>query len=246
MENDLMAAAIMGDLARVQNLVRGGRSVTETYGGRTALLFAAGNGRVEVVKWLIIGAGVDRDTLLAARTEERGLSALLLASLHGHMSTVQCLLGSGASLQERSTDGRTALLCAASHFPLLKWLLEVGGASISETTNDGRTIWDLLRHKFRFDLRGHSAVNALLRVLVLHGDPPRQFVGDLSRYPQVIEEGARLRARIPAYLAHRRAFLDAKCPLLAPLPEELWTLIFDWEGPATTDELWATGLGRAP
>jgi hypothetical protein len=127
------------------------------------------------------------------------------------------------------------------------WLLEARGASIRETTNDGRTIWDLLRHKLRFDLCDPSAVTALLRVLVLHGAPPPEFVYDLNEaHRQIIEEGARLRARLPAYLAHRRGFLDAKFPLLVPLLEELWTLIYDWEGPATTDELWATGLTEAP
>jgi hypothetical protein len=55
----------------------------------------------------------------------------------------------------------------------------------------------------------------------------------------VVQEGARVRARLPAYLAQRRALLDAHCPLIAPLQD----LVHGYEMPPTTDELWPTGLG---
>jgi hypothetical protein len=57
----------------------------------------------------------------------------------------------------------------------------------------------------------------------------------------VVEEGARLRAALPAYLAQRRALLDVHCPLLPPLR----TMVYGYEEPTTTDEVWATGLGAA-
>jgi hypothetical protein len=51
----------------------------------------------------------------------------------------------------------------------------------------------------------------------------------------VVKEGARLRA----YLARRRALLDAHCPLLAPL----LALVHGYDvEPTTTEELWATML----
>jgi hypothetical protein len=54
-----------------------------------------------------------------------------------------------------------------------------------------------------------------------------------------VEEGARLRARLPAYLLRRQALLNAHCPLIAPLR----TIINGYETPTTNDELWDTGLG---
>jgi hypothetical protein len=56
---------------------------------------------------------------------------------------------------------------------------------------------------------------------------------------QIVQDGARLRARLPAYLAQRRALLDAHCPLLRPLRD----VVHGYEEPTTADELWATGLG---
>jgi hypothetical protein len=48
--------------------------------------------------------------------------------------------------------------------------------------------------------------------------PPR--VTDRRSAPplqRIVQDGARLRARLPAYLAQRRALLDAHCSLLPPL-----------------------------
>jgi hypothetical protein len=89
-----------------------------------------------------------------------------------------------------------------------------------------------------------TVVTSLLRAMVSRGAPPVEGTGGLSpEHAQVVQDGARLRARLPAYLAERRALLDAHCPLISPLPEELQALIFMFERPTTTDELWATGLG---
>jgi hypothetical protein len=58
----------------------------------------------------------------------------------------------------------------------------------------------------------------------------------------VVEEGARLKVALPAYLARWRTLLDAHCPLIAPL----LALVRDYDPePTTTEELWATGLGTA-
>jgi hypothetical protein len=84
--------------------------------------------------------------------------------------------------------------------------------------------------------------SALMRVLVLKGDPPADFGARLRRpeHAQMVEEGARLRAALPAYLARRRALLDDHCPLIPPL----LALVRGYDPePNTTEELWATGLG---
>jgi hypothetical protein len=89
-----------------------------------------------------------------------------------------------------------------------------------------------------------AEMTALLRVMVLKGAPPADLVSQLRpEHAQVVEEGMRLRAALPAYLAQRQALLDAHCPLIAPLR----ALVRDYDPePTTTEELWATGLGAAP
>jgi hypothetical protein len=63
-----------------------------------------------------------------------------------------------------------------------------------------------------------TSVTALLRVMVLRGAPPAELTDRLSpEHAQVVEDGARLKAGLPAYLARRRALLDAHCPLISPL-----------------------------
>jgi hypothetical protein len=59
---------------------------------------------------------------------------------------------------------------------------------------------------------------------------------------RIMQDGARLRTRLLAYIAQRRAILDAHCSLLPPLRD----LVHGYEEPTTTDELWAMGLGDLP
>jgi hypothetical protein len=40
--------------------------------------------------------------------------------------------------------------------------------------------------------------------------------------------------------------LDLRCPRISLLPGVLRALIYGFEAPGTTEELWATGLGQAP
>jgi hypothetical protein len=87
-----------------------------------------------------------------------------------------------------------------------------------------------------------TAVTSLLRVMVLRGAPPEDLTTLLHISPehaQVVWDGARLKARLPAYLAQRRALLDAHCPLIPPLR----MLVHGYGEPTTTNELWVTGLG---
>jgi hypothetical protein len=125
--------------------------------------------------------------------------------------------------------------------------LEFGGASVSETDDDGCSFWTLvLRHlSSGYGVREElTAALALLRVAVLQGEPPQtEQSRDLpTQHAHVLQEGSRLRERLPAYLAQRRAFLKEHCPLIAPLQ----ALVSAYEKPTTTDELWATGLGAVP
>jgi hypothetical protein len=83
-------------------------------------------------------------------------------------------------------------------------------------------------------------VTALLRVILLRDSPTPALAARLApEHLQVVEEGHRLRAALPAYLESRHTLLDAHCPLLP----ELQALVHGYEEPTTTDEFWATGLG---
>jgi hypothetical protein len=74
----------------------------------------------------------------------------------------------------------------------------------------------------------------MLRVMVLHGGPPASLTAKLAPpLQQIVQEGARLRARLPAYLARRRALVGTYCPLLPPLLD----LVHGYGEPTTTDEL---------
>lgn len=59
---------------------------------------------------------------------------------------------------------------------------------------------------------------------------------DLSdEHERVVEEGARRRSRLPLYRAHRRAILEARCPLIAPM----LTMVQGYAEPTTTEEILA-------
>jgi hypothetical protein len=148
---------------------------------------------------------------------------------------------------------------------MILWLLEYGGAQITDTNNAGDLVWtvhrqddlslrDLLIIAYAKDNDGdyvsidgeytqtEAAVETtdLLRAMVLHGGPPESLTADLAPLLQrIVQDGARLRTRLPAYMAQRRALLVAHSPLLPPFQD----LVHGYEEPTTTDELWATGLG---
>jgi hypothetical protein len=98
---------------------------------------------------------------------------------------------------------------------------------MEHVNNNGKTAWDLLvghlEEPTNDDL---AALTALLKVVVLRDAPPTALVALLSpELARVVQEGARLRARLPAYLAHRRAYLDLRCPRISLLPGVLRALI---------------------
>jgi hypothetical protein len=132
----------------------------------------------------------------------------------------------------------------------MQYLVEEGGADMDDVNNQGETVWDLLRVHFEA-LRQYgeeetdpSGLTGLLRVLVLRGGAPPALVALLSpEDTYMVQEGARLRARLPAYLVRRRALLDAHCPVLLP---PLRALVHGYMELTTTEELWATGLATAP
>jgi hypothetical protein len=169
----------------------------------------------------------------------------------------------GANINEIDDAGNTVLLRAAmNHNPkVVQWLLEYGNAQITDSNSVGDSVWTERyglpvmfkrayvksnEHRmptFKGDIVRDEdlvAFAAMLRVMVLRGGPPESLTADLfPPFQEIVQDGARLRARLPAYLAERRAILDTHCLLLPPLQ----ALVHGYEEPTTTDELWATGLG---
>jgi hypothetical protein len=199
-------------------------------------------------------------------TERNGdkKTALLLAAESASLGMVQFLLSSegGARITEADNEGKSALLLAAAgdfcHADVVQWLLEFGGAQITDMDEEGNSVWsdsgsdeDLpCRLIAAYEINDNdkeiptsdaAEMTALLRVMVLHGGPPKMLMIELPLpLLEIVKKGERLRTRLPAYLAQRRALLDMNCPLLSPLCD----LVHGYEEPTTTDELWATGLGR--
>jgi hypothetical protein len=259
----MMRACFRGHFEIVVYFVKHGANVAHTDDdGATALHWACDCGNLSSVKCLLEhGARInERDC--------DGMTPLLNAAGNGSLEIIQYLLSSegGASITETDNVGNTALLLAAranSNPQTVQWFLEHGGAQITDTNNVGDTVWssnrlyslpNLLKRAYMkdadgevvsirgayFPRKGIGELTAMLRVIVLHGGPPESLTKNLAPpLQQIVQDGARLRERLPAYLTQRRALLDAHCPLLPPLRD----LVHGYEEPTTTDELWATGLG---
>ena len=182
---------------------------------------------------------------------------LLTAARDGDLPAVKRLVQSGlVNLDATDAHGNTAVMLAAEfgNHDMLRWLVE-RGADIGHLNADGKNTWDVLYmywsdngilRNMDWNRLSPDDKYTVLRTLLLREGPPGWLVGLMLRvHQQLVEDGVRLRAQLPAYLAERRSLLDTHCPLVAPLPEELRALVYSFEGPATTEELWATGLGAA-
>jgi hypothetical protein len=218
------------------------------HAGVTALMIAAERGHLAVVQCLVADLGADIN-----QVHNFGATALTGAAQRGHLGVVRYLVELGAEVGLADKNGYPALLLSADsgQYSTMQFLLEHASANIEGATNDGRTFWDLMFiqvEEYSEYEEKTAALIALLRVLVLRGALPPALVALLLLEPtsataRVLQEGARLRARLPAYLKRRRALLDAHCPvLLTPLR----VLVHGYMELTSTEEIWATGLGTAP
>jgi hypothetical protein len=86
---------------------------------KTAMTYAAGQGRTDIVL-LLLRAGVDANALLA-----HNLTALMWAAGYGKTETVQALLAAGARPELKDDRGKTALdIAREGNFPETAKLLE--------------------------------------------------------------------------------------------------------------------------
>jgi hypothetical protein len=214
----------------------------------TPLMLAAMRDEGAVVQCLVeLGADVNRAMAL-------GRTSLLFAAREGHLAIVRCLVQFGARIGAVDKCGNTALLLSIcyGHYSTAQYLLEEASANMDDVNNRKENLWNLLAVHLQKVARDYTVkfdplvLTGLLRVLVLRDAcPPALWDLLLPEHAHVMREGSRLRARLPAYLYHRRAYLDSRCPRISLLPGVLRSLIYGFEGPATTEELWATGLGTA-
>jgi len=102
--------------------------------GWTALIRAANNGHIDIVKALL-----DRGAQIEAK-DNVGKTALMWAASNGHTDTVQALLAEGAQIEAKDDDGRTALIRAAwnGYTGTVQALLD-RGAQIEAKSNGGST-----------------------------------------------------------------------------------------------------------
>jgi ankyrin repeat protein len=148
-------AAIKGSHPGMAKLLldRGADANSTTSNGTTALHSAALRGHEEVVS-LLLTSGAD-----VYRRNASGDTALMWAS--GHVAVVRLLLRSmgGCGLDERGTDGRTALwyACYIGHTDVVRALL-LAGADHTIVDNDGRTPKQIAQN------RGHRGCTALTQV----------------------------------------------------------------------------------
>lgn len=89
--------------------------------GETALMHAAWKNRTEAMRWLLAHGA-------QPNSGERQWSALHYAAFAGHGGLVDTLIGAGADINARSTNGSTVVMMAAreGHAALAKRLLDAG------------------------------------------------------------------------------------------------------------------------
>jgi len=135
----LTAAACLGDLKRVQRLIREGVDVnTKDHGGSTPLMAAAMEGSSEVVRELLDNRA-DPNT----RDKKSGGTPLMMAADRGHANVVRVLLEQGADVNVRDKNGITPLMsavwrAAGDRTDLVKLLLDKG-ADVRARDNHGVT-----------------------------------------------------------------------------------------------------------
>jgi ankyrin repeat protein len=130
----LPLAAEEESLEMVQFLVSHGANINASgYRHRTALVAASAKGNEQIVRYLL---GCKRIDLTVKDVGQ--LTALHLASGHGHLSTVKLLVAAGADMESKSNRHNTPLSVAATQgqVEVVRFLAEAGAIVDSNNSND--------------------------------------------------------------------------------------------------------------
>ena len=176
----LHAAAKIGDVEAMTQLLDGGAEVDAKKDGATPLLVACEKGHVDVVRLLLDkGAEVDR-------ADKDGFTPLYVACQNGHVDAARLLLDKGAEVDRATENGWTPLLiaCSKGHVDAARLLLD-NGAEVDRATEEGRTPLDIAKR------RRQRAVVALLEEHMdlkfpLHA---AARTGDVDAMTQLIDGG---------------------------------------------------------
>lgn len=141
MNQSLHIPAGKGDLEKVKAELASGKDVdAKDIVGQTALMYAAEQGRLDVVKYLVEnGADVN------AQSDRRGRgTALIYASAANRITTMEYLLEHGADINATSTIDETALIWATAlgHVKSVRFLLSKN-ADTKIKNMKGKTALDL-------------------------------------------------------------------------------------------------------
>lgn len=134
----LMIAAWEGNIPLMELFVARGADVNRSNAaGEQALLHAAWRGKLDAVKWLLEhGARLNREPMQ--------WTALHYAVFAGHEEVAQYLIGRGADINARSTNGSSVLMMAVyeGHEALARKLVGMGAdRSIRNDRGDGALEW---------------------------------------------------------------------------------------------------------
>ena len=141
-ESPLMIAAIKGDIAVADQLIKKGADVNKT--GWTPLHYAASGGNADIIKLLL-----EKNAYIDAESPN-GTTPLMMASMYGSTAAVKLLLTDGADASLKNQLGATALNFAqdGSRPDAISLLTQVSGnknaqpgqARSSASPQAGRTV----------------------------------------------------------------------------------------------------------
>lgn len=149
----LTVAAIHGCVDVLFDLGRKGANVeARDPAGRTPVSWAAGEGHLRAIRWLV-ASGVDFEAL-----DTRGRTSLFHAARNGHSDVVDTLATLGSNIDGTDDEGSTPLIQSAAngHADVVRLLLEKG-ANFGQVDSEGRTaLWWA-------ESKGHMEIAEILR-----------------------------------------------------------------------------------
>jgi hypothetical protein len=173
-------------------------------------------------------------------------SEILCAVRSGNLRLVETILHKhpAAVLTGKNINGYTPILMAilSRRHVIARWLLEHGGADVTDVTGNGASTWKILTFYYNMEKRNprlhvRMEITGLLRTMSLQMDPPiLYYMKHMGDHEHMFRQARRLRERLPLYLAvvQIRQVLDLGTSLIRPLQD----IVFGYVVSTTTDEIW--------